>query len=239
MAEISDSFNVDLTRTRFAFSIVSLFYATSFLMFGPAADRFDLQKMSSAGLFFSATGVFAAAIAGNFKSFIISMAVIGICASAVAASMFPYMVKIAPEEKKGIYLGSIVSICAILISGCVGSHRASRVDSGEDVHGRRFRHVEGIAPDGALASDCGQGRLGRFLFAPVGDEGPVVDGAEQLIRVGVGWQSEPLVKRPGQMGRNVLPSAGRKGPTSPDVGRQRLGECPAWYKMGRDLVGQK
>lgn len=107
--EISDSFNVDLTRTRFAFSVVSLFYATSFLMFGPAADRFDLQKMSSAGLFFSAIGVFAAAIVGNFNSFIISMAVIGICASAVAASMFPYMVKIAPEEKKGIYLGSIVA----------------------------------------------------------------------------------------------------------------------------------
>jgi YNFM family putative membrane transporter len=87
--EISDSFNVDLTRARFAFSVVSLFYATSFLMFGPAADRFDLQKMSSVGLFFSAIGVFAAAIVGNFNSFIISMAVIGICASAVAASMFP------------------------------------------------------------------------------------------------------------------------------------------------------
>jgi MFS transporter, YNFM family, putative membrane transport protein len=107
--EISDSFNVDLTRARFAFSVVSLFYATSFLMFGPAADRFDLQKMSSVGLFFSAIGVFAAAIVGNFNSFIISMAVIGICASAVAASMFPYMVKIAPEEKKSIYLGSFVA----------------------------------------------------------------------------------------------------------------------------------
>jgi YNFM family putative membrane transporter len=107
--EISDSFNVDLTRARLAFSVVSLFYATSFLMFGPAADRFDLQKMSSAGLFFSAIGVFAAAIVGNFNSFIISMAVIGICASAVAASMFPYMVKIAPEEKKSIYLGSFVA----------------------------------------------------------------------------------------------------------------------------------
>ncbi|HSQ83566.1 MAG TPA: MFS transporter [Desulfobacterales bacterium] len=107
--EISDSFNVDLSRARFAFSVVSLFYATSFLMFGPAADRFDLQKMSSAGLFFSAIGVFAAAIVGNFNRFIISMAVIGICASAVAASMLPYMVKIAPKEKKSIYLGSFVA----------------------------------------------------------------------------------------------------------------------------------
>ena len=107
--EISDSFNVDITRTRFAFSVVSIFYGISFLLFGPAADRFDLQKMSSAGLFFSAIGVFAAAIVGNFNSFIISMAVIGICASAVAASMFPYMVQIAPEEKKSIYLGSIVA----------------------------------------------------------------------------------------------------------------------------------
>jgi len=107
--EISDAFNVDITRTRFAFSVVSIFYAISFLLFGPAADRFDLQKMSSVGLFFSATGVFAAAIVGSFNSFIISMAVIGICASAVAASMFPYIVKIAPEEKQGIYLGSFVA----------------------------------------------------------------------------------------------------------------------------------
>ena len=107
--EISNAFNVDITRTRFAFSVVSIFYAISFLFFGPAADRFDLQKMSSVGLFFSAVGVFAAATAGSFNSFIISMAVIGICASAVAASMFPYMVRIAPEEKKSIYLGSFVA----------------------------------------------------------------------------------------------------------------------------------
>jgi len=107
--EISDSFNVDITRTRFAFSVVSIFYGISFLLFGPAADRFDLQKMSSVGLFFLAIGVFAAAIVGSFNSFILSMAVIGICASAVAASMFPYMVQIAPEEKQSIYLGSIVA----------------------------------------------------------------------------------------------------------------------------------
>ena len=107
--EISDAFHVDITRTRFAFSVVSLCYGISFLLFGPAADRFDLQKMSSVGLFFSAAGVFAAAIVGSFNSFILSMAVIGICASAVAASMFPYIVKIAPEEKQGIYLGSIVA----------------------------------------------------------------------------------------------------------------------------------
>ena len=98
--EISDAFNVDITRTRFAFSVVSIFYGISFLLFGPAADRFDLQKMSSVGLFFSAAGVFAAAIVGSFNSFIISMAVIGICASAVAASLFPYIVKIAPEKNK-------------------------------------------------------------------------------------------------------------------------------------------
>lgn len=107
--EISDSFNVDITRTRFAFSVVSIFYGMSFLLFGPAADRLDLQKMSSAGLLFLAIGVFAAATARSFNGFIISMAVIGICASAVAASIFPYMVRIAPEEKKSIYLGSAVA----------------------------------------------------------------------------------------------------------------------------------
>ncbi len=107
--EISDTFNVDLARTRFVFSVASICYAISFLLFGPAADRFDLQKMSSAGLFFSATGVFGAAISGSFNNFIISMAVIGICASAVAASMFPYMMKIAPKKKQGLYIGLIVA----------------------------------------------------------------------------------------------------------------------------------
>ncbi len=107
--EISDSFNLDIAKTRFTFSVVSIFYAISFLVFGPASDRLDLQKMSSIGLFFLATGVFVASMAGSFNSFIISMAFIGTCASAVAASMFPYMLKIAPEEKQGIYLGSIVA----------------------------------------------------------------------------------------------------------------------------------
>jgi YNFM family putative membrane transporter len=107
--EISDSFYVDITRTRFAFSIVSMFYAMSFLFFGPAADRFNLQKMTSLGLFFLAIAVFAASTASSFNYFIISMAVIGVCASAVSASIFPYMVQIAPEEKQGIYLGSFVA----------------------------------------------------------------------------------------------------------------------------------
>ena len=107
--EISDFFHVDINQARFAFSIVSIFYAFSFLLFGPAADRFELRKMSTIGLFFIAAGVFTAAIVNRFDYFIISMAIIGISASAVAASMFPYMVKIAPPKKQGLYLGAFVA----------------------------------------------------------------------------------------------------------------------------------
>jgi MFS transporter, YNFM family, putative membrane transport protein len=107
--EISGFFHVDINQARFAFSIVSIFYAFSFLIFGPAADRFELKKMSTFGLFFIAAGVFTAANVNRFDYFIISMAVIGISASAVAASMFPYMVKIAPKKKQGLYLGAFVA----------------------------------------------------------------------------------------------------------------------------------
>lgn len=107
--EISESFNVDIDLTRFAFSVASIFYAISFLLFGPAADRFDLGKISSFGMVCLAIGVFTAAVAESFIVFILSMAVIGTSASAVAASMFPYMVQIAPVKKQGLYLGSFVA----------------------------------------------------------------------------------------------------------------------------------
>ena len=107
--EISESFDVDIDLTRFAFSVASIFYAISFLLFGPAADRFDLGKISSFGMFFLSIGVLTAAVVESFTGFILSMAVIGTSASAVAASMFPYMVQIAPVKKQGLYLGSFVA----------------------------------------------------------------------------------------------------------------------------------
>ena len=44
--EISESFKIDLSEARFSFSIVSLFYAATFLFIGPAADKFNLPKIA-------------------------------------------------------------------------------------------------------------------------------------------------------------------------------------------------
>ncbi|MFC1821009.1 hypothetical protein ACFLZG_08010, partial [Thermodesulfobacteriota bacterium] len=50
--ELSESFKIEFTQARFSFSIVSLFYAVSFFFLGPAADKFDLPKISVYGLLF-------------------------------------------------------------------------------------------------------------------------------------------------------------------------------------------
>ncbi len=56
--ELSESFKIDITQARFSFSIVSLFYAAAFIFLGPAADKFDLPKISLTGLILLAITVF-------------------------------------------------------------------------------------------------------------------------------------------------------------------------------------
>ena len=107
--ELSESFRIDLTQARLSFSIVSLFYAVSFFFLGPAADKFDLPKIAVTGLVSLAMAVFFSSYATRFVLFIVAMAVTGISAALIPASMFPHIAKTSPKDKKGTYVGSIVA----------------------------------------------------------------------------------------------------------------------------------
>jgi YNFM family putative membrane transporter len=107
--EISESFKIDLSEARFSFSIVSLFYAISFLFLGPAADKFDLPKIAVTGLVLLAITVFCSSYVVSFSLFLIAMALMGICAALIPASMFPHIAKTSPKDKLGIYMGTIVA----------------------------------------------------------------------------------------------------------------------------------
>lgn len=56
-----------------------------------------------------ATTVVGASYATSFTMFITAMALIGIGAALIPASMFPHVAKTSPENKIGIYMGSIVA----------------------------------------------------------------------------------------------------------------------------------
>jgi len=107
--ELSEFFKIDITQARFSFSIVSLFYSASFFFLGPAADKFDLPKIAVTGVLLLAMTVFCSSYATNFSLFIIAMALMGICAALIPASMFPHIAKTSPKNKIGIYVGSIVA----------------------------------------------------------------------------------------------------------------------------------
>ena len=107
--ELSESFNIDITQARFSFSIVSLFYAIAFIFLGPAADKFDLPTISVTGLVSLAITVFYSSCTVSFSLFIIAMALMGISAALIPASMFPHIAKTSPKNKIGIYMGTIVA----------------------------------------------------------------------------------------------------------------------------------
>lgn len=103
--ELSESFKIEITQARFSFSIVSLFYAAAFIFLGPAADKCDLPKISLTGLILLAITVFYASYAVSFSLFLIAMALIGIFAALIPASMFPYIAKTSPPKKNGHLYG--------------------------------------------------------------------------------------------------------------------------------------
>jgi YNFM family putative membrane transporter len=107
--ELSESFQIEFTRARFSFSIVSMFYAAAFFFVGPAVDKFDLPKITVTGLFLLAMTVAGASYATGYSMFLTAMAMVGFCAAAIPASMFPHIVKTSPENKTGTYMGSIVA----------------------------------------------------------------------------------------------------------------------------------
>ena len=47
-ADLATSFAVDITKARYAFSVVSLFYTVSFFFLGPAADTFPKGQFGRA-----------------------------------------------------------------------------------------------------------------------------------------------------------------------------------------------
>jgi len=107
--ELSESFKIGITQARFSFSIVSIFYAASFIFLGPVADKFDLPKIAVTGLLLLAMTVVGASYAASFSLFIIAMALMGIGAALIPASMFPHIAKTSPKDKIGIYMGTIVA----------------------------------------------------------------------------------------------------------------------------------
>ena len=107
--ELSEFFKIDITQARFSFSIVSLFYAVAFIFLGPAADKFDLPKISLTGLVLLSITVFCSSYLASFSLFIVAMALIGIFAALIPASMFPHIAKTSPKNKIGIYMGTIVA----------------------------------------------------------------------------------------------------------------------------------
>ncbi len=108
-SELAVSFSIDVTQARFSFSIISLSYAAAFFFLGPAADKFNLPKIAVAGMVLLTITVIGASYAPNFGIFILAMALMGICAALVPASMFPHVAKISPENKIGVYVGLIVA----------------------------------------------------------------------------------------------------------------------------------
>ena len=107
--EISESFNIDITQARLSFSIVSLSYSASFFFLGPPADKFNLPKIAVSGLLLLAMTVMGASYATDFGIFITAMALMGVCAALIPASMFPHVAKTSPENKLGVYVGLIVA----------------------------------------------------------------------------------------------------------------------------------
>ena len=108
-SELAVSFSIDVTQARFSFSIISIFYAAAFFFLGPAADKFDLPKIAVTGLILLAVTVIGASYAPGFGMFILAMALMGVCAALIPASMFPHVARISPQNKIGVYVGLIVA----------------------------------------------------------------------------------------------------------------------------------
>jgi YNFM family putative membrane transporter len=108
-ADLATSFRVDMTTARYAFSVVSLCYTVSFFFLGPAADKFDLPKMACTGTLILSSAVLFSSCTDNFSFFLVGMALVGIGAAMVPASMFPYIAKISPQHKTGVNMGTIIA----------------------------------------------------------------------------------------------------------------------------------
>ena len=107
--EIATSFHLELPQARFAFSIASICYSAAFFFIGPMADRFDLPKMAVTGAVALSCTIFVGSFATRFPLFLVAMGCSGFCAALIPASMIPHMTLLAPQEKRGLYVGTVVA----------------------------------------------------------------------------------------------------------------------------------
>lgn len=111
--ELSNYFNVSVAHARMSFSIVSLSYSLTFLLSGPIVDRGNLPKIVFWSALLLATILMITSFVTSYQSFIFCMLPIGVCAALIPASMFPYMSTIPADNKKGLYVGSIVAAATL------------------------------------------------------------------------------------------------------------------------------
>lgn len=107
--QLSLSLQRDVTDLRISFSLVSLTYAVAFFLIGPLTDRLNLRVLAmvfSGGL---ALSIALLSLMLQFVAFNLMIMVVGIMAAGTVATLFPYMTKIAPPEKRGKYLGYCLS----------------------------------------------------------------------------------------------------------------------------------
>lgn len=107
--ELAAFFHISTASARFSFSMVSLSYSVTFLFAGPCMDSCNLPKVSIWSSFCLAAVLLAASFTGSYQGFVSCMIPIGVFAALVPASMFPYIATIAPDRKKGLYVGAIVA----------------------------------------------------------------------------------------------------------------------------------
>ncbi len=107
--EIAASFSLDAQDARFSFSLASLGYSLTFLFIGPLADTFDSKKIAATGHAVLAVLLLGASGLHTYTCFLLCSGLLGMAAATVPAAMFPYVSRLAPPKKTGIYLGAIVA----------------------------------------------------------------------------------------------------------------------------------
>jgi len=107
--ELANFFDVNIAHARMSFTVVSLSYSVTFLLVGPTIDRVDLPKIAFCSALLLAMILMGTSFVTSYHFFLFCMLPMGFCAALIPASMFPYMSRIAPDKKKGLYVGSIVA----------------------------------------------------------------------------------------------------------------------------------
>lgn len=109
LPEIAETFGIHMVDARFSFTVASFFYAAAFFIIGPAIDLFNLPRTAVTGLVLLSGILFWSSCSRDFTGFVASMGGVGFSAALIPSSMFPYMSHIAPDNRKGIYIGAVIA----------------------------------------------------------------------------------------------------------------------------------